>query len=311
MSEQFTRHTTFVLERVYDASPARVFNAWADPAAKGAWFAGPDEWVTIERAFDFRVGGSERAYSGPPGGTVHKFDCRYYDIVPDERIVYCYDLHLDARRISVSLTTVEFKPEELGDAIDLHRASRVSGRLRRRRPARARIARAVGQAGRGAGTRRRRLNVAAAGGPRRATRFSRACLRRSRHGRRRRHGRSRHAERRCLETLHPARRGTRSADVRRRRGSPPTRGGPNRHDPIDGRTDSRSSRGRRSHHSRTIRHNPGRHNTPLHNLPVQPGKPHIRSASPTRQLPPNGAGTRFCWVSCPCDLSFASKRSSS
>lgn len=114
MSEQFTRHTTFVLERVYDASPARVFNAWADPAAKGAWFAGPDEWVTIERAFDFRVGGSERAYSGPPGGTVHKFDCRYYDIVPDERIVYCYDLHLDARRISVSLTTVEFKPEDSG-----------------------------------------------------------------------------------------------------------------------------------------------------------------------------------------------------
>jgi uncharacterized protein YndB with AHSA1/START domain len=114
MSERSTHHATFVIERVYDAAPARVFRAWADPAAKARWFAGPDEWVTTERGGDFRVGGSERLRSGPPGGAVHAFDCRYCDIVPDERIVYCYDMHLDARRISVSLTTVEFKPAGAG-----------------------------------------------------------------------------------------------------------------------------------------------------------------------------------------------------
>jgi uncharacterized protein YndB with AHSA1/START domain len=32
----------------------------------------------------------------------------FYDIVPDRRIVYAYDMHLDQRRISVSLATIEF-----------------------------------------------------------------------------------------------------------------------------------------------------------------------------------------------------------
>ncbi|MGA3401084.1 MAG: SRPBCC family protein [Acetobacteraceae bacterium] len=114
MSGRSTHHATFVIERVYAAPPVQVFNAWADPTAKAGWFAGPDEWVTIERKSDFRVGGSECVRSGPPGGTVHAFDCRYHEIVPNERIVYSYDMHLDAKRISVSLTTVEFKPADAG-----------------------------------------------------------------------------------------------------------------------------------------------------------------------------------------------------
>lgn len=38
----------------------------------------------------------------------------YQDIVPDERIVYTYEMHLDDVRISVSLATVEFRPAEAG-----------------------------------------------------------------------------------------------------------------------------------------------------------------------------------------------------
>ena len=34
--------------------------------------------------------------------------------MPDQRIVYSYDMHLDGARISVSLATVEFKPEGAG-----------------------------------------------------------------------------------------------------------------------------------------------------------------------------------------------------
>jgi uncharacterized protein YndB with AHSA1/START domain len=37
-------HSTFSLERAYDASPARVFAAFAEPEQKAAWFAGPPEW---------------------------------------------------------------------------------------------------------------------------------------------------------------------------------------------------------------------------------------------------------------------------
>lgn len=34
MSDRSTDHSTFVIERTYDAPPARVFNAWADREAK-------------------------------------------------------------------------------------------------------------------------------------------------------------------------------------------------------------------------------------------------------------------------------------
>ncbi len=43
MTERSVTHATFVVERLYDASPARVFAAWADPAAKRRWFTGPDQ----------------------------------------------------------------------------------------------------------------------------------------------------------------------------------------------------------------------------------------------------------------------------
>ena len=56
------------------------------------------------------MGGRERAGGGPPGGPVHTYDARYQDIVPDERIIMSYDMHLDDKRISVSLATVELKP---------------------------------------------------------------------------------------------------------------------------------------------------------------------------------------------------------
>ena len=114
MTARSVTHATFAVERTYNASPARVFAAWADPAAKARWFAGPDEWGTAEHELDFRVGGREISRGGPPGGPVHTYDARYYDIVPDQRIICTYDMHLDDKRISVSLATVEFKPAGAG-----------------------------------------------------------------------------------------------------------------------------------------------------------------------------------------------------
>ena len=42
------------------------------------------------------------------------FDLRYYDIVPNERIVYAYEMLLNDQRMSVSVATIEFKPEGKG-----------------------------------------------------------------------------------------------------------------------------------------------------------------------------------------------------
>jgi uncharacterized protein YndB with AHSA1/START domain len=114
MDGRSVTHAAFVIERTYAALPARLFAAWADPAAKARWFAGPEDWESGKYELDFRVGGRERASGGPQGGPVHTYEARYQDIVPDQRIVLTYDMHLDDRRISVSLVTVEFRPEGAG-----------------------------------------------------------------------------------------------------------------------------------------------------------------------------------------------------
>ena len=114
MSKRSATHGTFTLERVYEASPGRVFKAWADPAIKARWFVGPSDWQLLERAIDFRVGGTERLSGRKGSGIVSTFDAVYHDIVPDQRIIYCYDMRLDGTHISASLATVELKPEGAG-----------------------------------------------------------------------------------------------------------------------------------------------------------------------------------------------------
>ncbi len=114
MSDRSVTHATFVIERTYDASPARVFAAWATPEAKGPWFVGPDDWEASDHELDFQVGGRERVSGGPTGGPIHTFEGRYQDIVPDQRIVSTYDMYMDDHRISVSLATVELEPEGKG-----------------------------------------------------------------------------------------------------------------------------------------------------------------------------------------------------
>jgi uncharacterized protein YndB with AHSA1/START domain len=113
MTERSTQHATFVIERTYDdASPARVFAAWADKEAKARWFGDPDGPSGYE--LDFRVGGREVNRGGPPGGPVYTYDARYADIVPNQRIVYSYTMDCEDARISVSVTTVEFKAAGTG-----------------------------------------------------------------------------------------------------------------------------------------------------------------------------------------------------
>ncbi|MDQ0392983.1 SRPBCC family protein [Labrys monachus] len=119
MSQRSVTHATFALERLYPASPARVFNAFADPQAKALWFGGPDEWVKGERTFDFRVGGRETSSGGPVGGQMHAFNCLYQDIVPNERIIYTYDMALDGVRISVSLAIIEIRADGAGTRLVL------------------------------------------------------------------------------------------------------------------------------------------------------------------------------------------------
>jgi uncharacterized protein YndB with AHSA1/START domain len=104
-------HGAFHLERVYDATAEDVYRALSEKEAKSRWFFGPTGWRLIERTMDFRVGGRERVKGGFEGGVTTTFDAVYHDIVPRERIVYAYEMHLDDRKLSVSLATLQIKPE--------------------------------------------------------------------------------------------------------------------------------------------------------------------------------------------------------
>jgi uncharacterized protein YndB with AHSA1/START domain len=63
---------------------------------------------------EFRVGGQETVTSTPPGQPGHRFDATYLDIVPNQRIVYVYEMHTGKAKISVSLATIELKPAGKG-----------------------------------------------------------------------------------------------------------------------------------------------------------------------------------------------------
>ena len=105
-------HAMFDLERTYDAPVARVWKALTDPAAKQKWFAGePGRWTLLERHVDVRPGGSERVKGRWEGGLVSTFDAVYHDVIPNERLVYSYQMFLDDKKISVSLATMQLKAQ--------------------------------------------------------------------------------------------------------------------------------------------------------------------------------------------------------
>jgi uncharacterized protein YndB with AHSA1/START domain len=74
---------------------------------KARWFDGSEGDFEL----DFHVGGWERGRGPLPDGREYAFEALYRDIVPDQRIVYTYDMLVDGIRISVSVATAEFEPE--------------------------------------------------------------------------------------------------------------------------------------------------------------------------------------------------------
>src|SRR5208282_5975069 len=92
-------HATFCIERTYPASRAQVFKALTDPAAKAKWFSGGDDYTLLAHEMDVRPAGREHVKGRWKSGVVSTFDAVYHDVVPDERVVYAYDMYLDERKI--------------------------------------------------------------------------------------------------------------------------------------------------------------------------------------------------------------------
>lgn len=108
--ERSVVHATFHLERIYEAPVARVWRALTDKAAKQKWFGvAPGKLELIERTMDVRPGGRERLKGRWEGGVISTFDAIYHDVILGERLVYSYEMHMNDKKISVSLATVQLK----------------------------------------------------------------------------------------------------------------------------------------------------------------------------------------------------------
>ena len=103
------KHSSFVIERIFNCDPLAVYRAWTEPAIKARWFGGPpDKWTASLREMDVRVGGRDRLVGTFIDGSESRFEAVYLDVVPERRLVYTYDMYWQGRKISVSLASVEF-----------------------------------------------------------------------------------------------------------------------------------------------------------------------------------------------------------
>jgi uncharacterized protein YndB with AHSA1/START domain len=120
MTENALSHATFTIERDFRAAPAAVFAAFADHDTKAKWFGGPDPWRQISEGMDFREGGAEHNEGQfGEGGPISRFDAHYFEIVPDTRIVYSYEMRLNGERLSVSVASIELLPAGGGTHLTL------------------------------------------------------------------------------------------------------------------------------------------------------------------------------------------------
>ena len=112
-------HDTIVLERAYDAAPARVFAAFESPEARMRWGVPSAGVELVYDSADFRVGGSDIAHCGPRGNLVYRVETRYRDIVPERRIIYSETVSQEGYALSFALITVEFLARERGTRLIL------------------------------------------------------------------------------------------------------------------------------------------------------------------------------------------------
>jgi uncharacterized protein YndB with AHSA1/START domain len=77
---------TLVIERLFKASPDRVFRAWTDPAILATWW-GPEGHTTPVLALDCRPGGTWRTVMRSPDGSPHRVSGVYREVSPPERLV--------------------------------------------------------------------------------------------------------------------------------------------------------------------------------------------------------------------------------
>ncbi len=111
-------HDTIIVSRDLPASVATVFGVWCDAKALERWYLpGVEGWESQVLEHEFKVGGRKHLSFGPAGEPPYTEDCRYEDIVADERILYSMTVATGAGRITSSMVTIEFAAIDTGTRV--------------------------------------------------------------------------------------------------------------------------------------------------------------------------------------------------
>jgi len=119
MSHDTIRHDTDTMERTYAASPAHVFDAWADPEKRRIWGSPSDEIDLRIEAADFSVNGEDITSCMMGDEAIAIVRAHYLDIVPERRIIYNESISSLEALEGVSLVAAEFLPEGRGTRLVL------------------------------------------------------------------------------------------------------------------------------------------------------------------------------------------------
>lgn len=107
-------HATIVIERSYEASPARVFAAFANPEARMRWGVPSRNVELVYDVADFRIGGVDVGRCGPRGNLIYRVETRYHDIIEGQRIVSTEVVSQGQYPLSFALITAELEPVASG-----------------------------------------------------------------------------------------------------------------------------------------------------------------------------------------------------
>ena len=97
------------ITREFDAPPAKVFRAHADPELLARWIGPRGSEMRIEQ-FDCRTGGSYR-YSSVEGGEEYRFYGSFHEVRPDQLIVQTFTYEGMPDGVALEKLTLE----DLGD----------------------------------------------------------------------------------------------------------------------------------------------------------------------------------------------------
>jgi uncharacterized protein YndB with AHSA1/START domain len=117
MAGQSVKHATLVFERICSAPVERVFAAFANPAERANWGTPSETTAFVYDEVDFREGGVDVFRCGDKKNPQYRGVTRYYDIVPNERIISSEIVETQGRKLLVTMSTTTFEPEGAGTKV--------------------------------------------------------------------------------------------------------------------------------------------------------------------------------------------------